>query len=66
MNTVYDDVKNHLLADAKNRIYIAVQGGYNGLVFDANDLTKIKPEGNGLRIAKLFVFASQVRFCKVA
>ena len=63
-NQVYADVLKHF-EDPKARIVVAVQGGYSAPVFAPKDAAKIKPEGSGLRIGKLFVFACQVRFAHV-
>lgn len=66
MATILEQVTAHLTAGADKRIVVAVQGGYRAPVFAAKDLPKIKAEGNGLRIGRVFVFASQIRFARLA
>lgn len=63
---IIEQVTQHLQSGADKRIVIGVQGGYRAPVFAAKDLPKMKAEGSGLRIGHTFVFASQIRFARVA
>jgi hypothetical protein len=65
-NEIYEKVVKHLNAGPEKRIAIAVQGGYKMRVYGPDFLDKIKPEGTGLRIGKIYVFACQVRFARIA
>lgn len=64
-NAIYNKVVKHLQSGPDKRIAIGVARGYKTQVFSASDLPKIKAEGNGLRIGKVYVFDGQVLFCKV-
>lgn len=65
-NQIYDKVVAHLSSGPEKRVAIAVQGGYKMRVYGPSDLDKIKPEGTGLRIGKIYVFACQVKFARMA
>lgn len=65
-NKIYEQVVLHLSSGDEQRIAIGVQGGYHMPVYSAKDLPNIKPEGDGLRIGKTFIFACQVKFARTA
>lgn len=64
-NAIYKQVAERL-AEANGRVVVCVaMAGCAHRVYAPADLPKFKAEGNGLRIGKLFVFASQVRFARM-
>ena len=65
-NHIFNSVVDHL-QDPQARIVAMVgQSGCKAPVYSSVDLPNIKPEGSGLRIGRVFVFACQVRFARVA
>lgn len=65
-NKIYAAVAERL-AEENGRIVVQVaQSGCTSKVYGPADLPKIKAEDSGLRIGRLFVFACQVRFARVA
>jgi len=63
-NEIYERVKTQL-SNENGRVVVGVQAGYTSKVYTPKHLPTIKAEGNGLRIGKTFVFASQVYFATV-
>jgi hypothetical protein len=66
-NAIHAEVTKHLQSSLNARIVVGVsQIGRRSLVLAPKDLHEIQPEGGGLRFRKLFIFAGQVRFARVA
>jgi hypothetical protein len=65
-NQVYADIVAHFAKGGNRRVVFAAQGVKKQTVLSPSDLPKIKPEGSGLRFGKLFIFACQVRFARIA
>lgn len=63
-NKIYEQVVLHLSSGDDARIAAAVSPGYRMPVYRPSDLPNIKPEGDGLRIGKTFIFACQVKFAR--
>lgn len=64
-NRIYKAVTERL-ADPKGRFVVQVaQSGCASKVYGPADLGKIKAEGSGLRIGRLFIFECQVRLAYV-
>jgi hypothetical protein len=65
-NAIHDAVAVHFAQGANRRIVIAAPGSRRSLVLTPADLPELRAEGAGLRFRKVFIFACQVRFARVA
>lgn len=65
-NAIYTAVAERLSQVDGRIVVCVVQAGCVSRVYGPADLSKIKAEGGGLRIGKLFVFAQQIKFARVA
>lgn len=65
-NAIYEQVVAHLNASENNRVVACTSmAGSRSPVYAPKDLKNIKPEGNGLRVGKLFIFAAQIRLAHI-
>lgn len=64
-NEIFQRVQAQLSEPAGRIVVQVAQAGCASKVYGPADLSKIKPEGTGLRIGRLYVFACQVRFARV-
>lgn len=66
MNDILKQVTEHLQTPNARIVAMVGQTGCKAPVFSPADLPKMKAEGTGLRIGRLFIFPCQVRFARVA
>jgi hypothetical protein len=65
MSTLLENIATYLNQDASHRLVVCTPGRRNWTTYKAADLPRMKPEGDGIRVGKVFLFACQLKFARL-
>lgn len=65
MNAILTNITEHLSADPSHRVVVCTPGRSNWTTYSAKDLPRMKSEGDGIRVGKIFLFACQLKFARL-